>query len=55
MEVIVVGYFLVFHLGEFNFHSVADVASLGVGSLLFSVFSARHFGEFHGGNSPQGH
>jgi hypothetical protein len=25
---------------------------LGLGALLISVFSARHFGQFHGGNTP---
>jgi hypothetical protein len=49
---IVVGYFLVFHVGEFDIHSVAEVASLGVGGLLISLHSAHHFGKFHGGNSP---
>jgi hypothetical protein len=23
-----------------------------VGALLISIFSARHFGQFHGGNTP---
>jgi hypothetical protein len=52
---VVVGYFLVFHVGTFDVHSVADVASFGVGGFLISVLSARHFGEFHGGNSPREH
>jgi hypothetical protein len=49
---VVVGYFLVFHVGEFDIHSIADVASIAVGGLLISVPTARHFGQFHGGNSP---
>lgn len=52
---VVVGYFLVFHVGEFNIHSVADVASIGVGGLLISLQAAHHFGKFHGGNSPPEH
>ncbi len=50
---IVTGYFLVLHVGEFDIHSLADVASFGVGGLLISIQSARHFGQFHGGNSPR--
>jgi hypothetical protein len=50
---IVVGYFLVLHVGEFDIHSLTDVASVGVGGFLISIFSARHFGQFHGGNSPR--
>jgi hypothetical protein len=25
-----------------------------LGALLISIFSARHFGQFHGGNAPAG-
>ena len=50
---IVVGYFLVLHVGKFDTHSLTDVASVGVGGLLISIQAARHFGQFHGGNSPR--
>jgi hypothetical protein len=29
------------------------VITLGLGFLLLGLFCARHFGRFHGGNSPQ--
>lgn len=44
-----VGYFLLFKVGSFNFKSIPDVAVCGLGALLISFFSARHFGRFHGG------
>ena len=47
-----VGYFLVFHVGRFDVHSIAEVACIGAGGLLISIQAARHFGEFHGGNTP---
>jgi hypothetical protein len=47
---LVLSYFLLLQVGKFDIHSLADVASLGVGGLLISIFSARHFGRFHGGN-----
>lgn len=50
-----VGYFLVLHVGEFDVHSLADVGAFGLGGILISVFSARHFGAFHGGNSGKSH
>jgi hypothetical protein len=47
---IVVGYVLVCRVGDFNLREVGDVVALGVGGLFISLFSARHFGRFHGGN-----
>jgi hypothetical protein len=48
---LVVGYVLVCRVGSFDLHSTVDVAVLGLGVLSISVMLARHFGEFHGGNS----
>jgi hypothetical protein len=48
----VVGYVLVVRIGNFDLRSISDVLALGIGALLISLFSARHFGQFHGGNSP---
>lgn len=48
----VVGYFLVFRVGHFDLKATLDVAVCGLGALLISLFSARHFGRFHGGNLP---
>ena len=48
----VVGYLLVVRVGNFDLRSISDVLALAIGVLLISLFSARHFGQFHGGNSP---
>ena len=49
---LVVGYVLVCRVGDFDLHSTADVAVLGVGALLLALVMARRFGRFHGGNAP---
>ena len=49
----VVGYLLVVRAGNFDLRSTSDVLALAVGALLISLFSARHFGQFHGGNAPE--
>ena len=51
---LVAGYVLVCRVGDFDLRTTSDVAALGLGILLLGLFSARHFGRFHGGNSPQG-
>jgi hypothetical protein len=43
---------LVLHVGTFDPRAVSHMTAFGFGALLISVFSARHFGQFHGGNSP---
>jgi uncharacterized membrane protein YpjA len=48
----VVGYLLVAHVGVFDLRATTHVLAFGLGALLISIFSARHFGQFHGGNSP---
>jgi hypothetical protein len=48
----VAGYLLVVRVGSFELRSTSDVVALGVGALLISLFMARHFGQFHGGNAP---
>ncbi|SMF56152.1 hypothetical protein SAMN02982989_0136 [Xaviernesmea oryzae] len=45
-----VGYLLVCHVGDFQLRNTAHIVSLGAGALLISLFSARHFGRFHGGH-----
>lgn len=49
----IVGYILVVRIGSFDLRSISDVLALAVGALLISLFSARHFGQFHGGNAPE--
>jgi hypothetical protein len=33
--------------------ATTHVLALGVGALLISLHLARHFGQFHGGNTPE--
>ena len=48
----VVAYLLVEHVGTFDPRSTAHSLAFGLGALLITLFSARHFGQFHGGNTP---
>lgn len=50
---LVIGYLLLSQVGNFNIRSIGDAAALGLGMLLISIYSARHFGRFHGGNAPE--
>jgi hypothetical protein len=45
---LVVGYVLVCRVGDFALNDTGDVAVLGAGALLISLFAARHFGRFNG-------
>ncbi len=47
-----VGYLLVAHAGVFHPRATSHIIAFGLGALLISIFSARHFGQFHGGNPP---
>ncbi len=48
-----VAYGLLCQVGQFDIHNLADVSSAATGGLLISIFSATHFGRFHGGNNPE--
>jgi len=48
----VIGYLLVLRVGDFNVRSTSNVLAPAIGALLIGLFSARHFGQFHGGNAP---
>ena len=50
---VVVGYLLVVRVGDFDLRSTSDFVALAVGALGISLFSARNFGQFHGGNTPE--
>jgi hypothetical protein len=50
----IIGYLLVLHVGHFDVRSTSNVLVLAAGALLISLFAARHFGQFHGGNTPEG-
>ena len=45
-------YLLIVQVGSFDLRNVAHVSAVGVGVLAISMFAARHFGQFHGGNAP---
>lgn len=48
-----VGYVLVCRAGDINMQNTVDVVALGLGVLVMSLHSARHFGQFHGGRAPE--
>lgn len=50
---LVVGYLLVFRVGDFDLRDTSHVVALGLGALAMSLFSAWEFGRFHGGNAPE--
>ena len=47
----VLAYLLVAHVGAFHPRSWCHILPFGLGVLLISVSMARHFGQFHGGNT----
>lgn len=46
-------YLLVFKIGSFDLWMTSDAAAIGLGGLLISLFAARQFGRFNGGNTPE--
>ncbi len=50
---IAAGYGLICRVGEFGVRNTGDVLACGTGAFLIALFSARHFGRFHGGNQPE--
>ncbi|QMV20205.1 hypothetical protein GOB94_03785 [Granulicella sp. 5B5] len=48
----VVAYLLLVRVGVFDLRATSHVLVFGLGVLLIGLFSARHFGQFHGGNAP---
>jgi hypothetical protein len=49
----VVAYLLLARVGAFDPRATSPILAFGLGALLITLFSARHFGQFHGGNTPQ--
>jgi hypothetical protein len=49
----VLAYLLLLRVGDFDPRSIACIAPSAAGVLLISLFSARTFGQFHGGNTPE--
>ena len=50
---LVVAYFLLVRVGDFDIRNDAHVGAAGLGVLLISLFAARHFGRFNGGNAAK--
>jgi len=48
----VVAYLLVARVGAFDPRVDIHILLFGLGALLISIMHARHFGQFHGGNTP---
>lgn len=42
---------LILHVGSFNPRAASHMVAFGIGALFVSLSLARHFGQFHGGNS----
>lgn len=49
---LVAGYLLLCRVGDFDLRHTSDAVALGLGILALSLRTARHFGRFHGGNTP---
>ena len=47
-----VAYLLLTHVGTFDLRTPSHILAFALGALLISLFAARHFGKFHGGNAP---
>jgi hypothetical protein len=43
-------YLLIAHVGVFDPRAITHILPFGLGALLICMFSARHFGQFHGGD-----
>ncbi|NII53920.1 hypothetical protein [Luteibacter sp. SG786] len=50
---LVIGYALICRIGDFDLRRTSDAIAFGVGILTIGLFSARLFGRFHGGNTPE--
>lgn len=50
---LVIGYVLIFHVGNFSLRNTADAVALGLGVLAIGVPTARLFGRFNGGHPPK--
>src|SRR3984885_411594 len=48
---VTIGYLLIFQVGEFDPRNGVHAGLVGIAGLLISLFAARHFGRFNGGNS----
>jgi hypothetical protein len=49
---LVIADLLLTRIGDFTLRDMPDAAAFGLGMLLLSLFAARHFGRFNGGDRP---
>ena len=49
---LVAAWWLLVRVGNLDLREWDRLLVAGVGGLLISLFAARHFGRFHGGNTP---
>ncbi len=49
----VLAYVFLLRVGHFDPRSFVCIAPFVAGALLISLHAARHFGQFHGGNTPE--
>ncbi len=47
-----VAYLFVAQVGTFQLRAASHILAFGLGVVCISIFAARHFGRFHGGNAP---
>jgi hypothetical protein len=47
---LVAAYLLIVRVGNFDLRATESMIALGLGALALSLFAAKHFGRFHGGN-----
>src|SRR5579863_3539803 len=50
---IAIFYLLVCRVGDFDMKNAADASAFGLGMLALGLFTARHFGRFNRGNTPE--
>jgi hypothetical protein len=46
---LLLSYLFILHVGSFDVRNPLQAGVAGAGALFISLFSARHFGRFHGG------
>jgi hypothetical protein len=49
---LVVAWALLCRVGHLDLRAADHVAAVGLGGFAISLYVARHFGRFHGGNAP---
>jgi hypothetical protein len=50
---LVVAYFLLVQVGDFDFHNYAHVGAAGLGMAVIALHLSHHFGKFNGGNAAK--